>query len=59
MTICSVLAIKSGTEENMEKKKEIWEFLKKENLALWLRLRFDFWGRDAIYLGRAVETCRS
>ena len=28
MTICSVLAIKSGTEENLEKKKELWQYLK-------------------------------
>ena len=34
MTICSVLAIKSGTEENMEKKKELWESLKKQNLPI-------------------------
>ena len=31
MTICSVLAIKSGIEENLEKKKELWESLKKQN----------------------------
>ena len=52
MTICSVLAIKSGTEENMEKKKEIWEFLKKENLALWLRLRFGFLGQGCNLPGK-------
>ena len=52
MTICSVLAIKSGTEENMEKKREIWEFLKKENLALWLRLRFGFLGQGCNLPGK-------
>lgn len=52
MTICSVLAIKSGTEENMKKKKEIWEFLKKENLALWLRLRFGFLGQGCNLPGK-------
>ena len=47
MTICSVLAIKSGTEENLEKKKELWQYLKKQNLPLFLRLRMGFWDRDA------------
>lgn len=52
MTICSVLAIKSGTEENLEKKKELWEFLKKQNLALWLRLRFGFLGQGCNLPGK-------
>lgn len=46
MTICSILAIKSGTEENYEKKKEIWEYLKKQNLHLYLRLRWGFLGQS-------------
>ena len=52
MTICSVLAIKSGTEEYMEKKKELWESLKKQNLALWLRLRFGFLGQGCNLPGK-------
>lgn len=31
MVITSILAIKSGTEENMEKKKELWQSLRKQN----------------------------
>lgn len=31
MTICTVFLIKSGKPENMEKKKEIWHYLKKVN----------------------------
>ena len=42
MTISSVLAIKSGTDENLEKKKELWQYLKKQNLPLYLRLRTGF-----------------
>ena len=30
MVICSILAIKSGTEENLQKKKEIWETTRSE-----------------------------
>ena len=45
MVICSILAIKSGSEENMEKKKALWEELKKSNPALSLRLRWGFLGQ--------------
>ena len=45
MVICSILAIKSGSEENMEKKKALWEELKKSNPALYLRLRWGFLGQ--------------
>ena len=45
MTICSILAIKSGTDENMEKKKQIWEDLREQDLALYMRLRWGFLGQ--------------
>lgn len=45
MTISSILAIKSGTDENMEKKKELWQHLRKQNLKLYLRLRWGFMGQ--------------
>ena len=45
MVICSILAIRSGEEENMEKKKELWESLRKTNMALYLRLRWGFLGQ--------------
>lgn len=39
-TVSSVLLIRSGTEENLEKKKELWEYLKNKDRALykWMRL---------------------
>lgn len=46
MTICSILAIKSGTDENMEKKKELWGYLKKLNLPLYMRIRWGFLGQS-------------
>ena len=52
MTICSVLAIKSGTEENLEKKKELWQYLKKQNLPLFLRLRMGFLGQGCNLPGK-------
>lgn len=45
MVISSILAIRSGTEENMEKKKELWQYARKKNLAMYLRLRFGFLGQ--------------
>lgn len=45
MTVSSILAIKSGTEENLEKKKELWQYLRKQDLKLFLRLRWGFMGQ--------------
>ena len=53
MTICSILAIKSGTDENMEKKKEIWEYLRKLNLPLYLRIRWGFLGQSMNLPGKS------
>ncbi len=39
MTVSSILAIKSGTEENLAKKKELWQYVKQLNVPLYLRLR--------------------
>ena len=52
MTISSVLAIKSGTDENLEKKKELWQYLKKQNLPLYLRLRTGFLGQGCNLPGK-------
>ncbi|MDO4266366.1 MAG: glycosyltransferase [Eubacteriales bacterium] len=45
MTISSILAIRSGTEENMEKKQELWDYLKTQNFKLWFKLRTSFLGQ--------------
>ena len=52
MTISSVLAIKSGTDENLEKKKELWQYLKKQNLPLYFRLRTGFLGQGCNLPGK-------
>ncbi len=46
MVISSILAIRSGTDENMAKKKELWQYVKKRSLPLYLRLRFGFLGQS-------------
>lgn len=45
MTICSILSIRSETEENLQKKKELWQSLRQKNLPLYLRLRCGFLGQ--------------
>lgn len=38
-TVSSVLLIRSGVEENLEKKKELWNYIKGKDKWLWARLR--------------------
>lgn len=51
-TISSVLAIRSGTEENMEKKRKLWEYFRKKDLKLWWRLRMGFLGQGVNLPGK-------
>jgi glycosyltransferase involved in cell wall biosynthesis len=44
-TISSIMLIRSGTEENLEKKKELWQYLKKADFALYYRLRRGIMGQ--------------
>lgn len=53
MVISSILAIRSGSEENMEKKKELWEHVKKTNPKLYLRLRLGFLGQGTNLPGKS------
>lgn len=45
MTISSIMLIRSGTQENLEKKKELWKYLKKKDKRLYFRLRHGIMGR--------------
>ena len=51
-TVSSVLSIKSEKEENLEKKKELWEYLKKEHFALWFKMRSSFLGQGVNLPGK-------
>lgn len=53
MTISSILAIKSGTDENMKKKKELWQYLKQSNASLYRRLRYGFLGQGMNLPGKS------
>ncbi len=45
MTVSSIMLIKSGTEENFEKKQELWQYLKKSDIRLYYKLRRSTLGR--------------
>lgn len=44
-TVSSILLIKSGTDENLEKKKELWDYIKKNDWILYRKLRFGLLGQ--------------
>lgn len=43
-TVSSVLLIRSGLEENLEKKKELWQYIREKDKWLWKRLRYGLLG---------------
>lgn len=43
-TVSSVLLIRSGLEENLEKKKVLWNYIKEQDKWLWFRLRYGLLG---------------
>lgn len=46
MTVSSVLLIKSGTAENLEKKQELWNYLKEQNPRLYRKIRSNLLGQS-------------
>ncbi len=44
--ISSILLIRSGTEENLEKKQELWQYIKQKDKGLFLRLRYGVLGNS-------------
>ncbi|MCM1174081.1 MAG: glycosyltransferase family 2 protein [Blautia sp.] len=50
--ISSVLLIRSGTEESLEKKKELWEYIKQKDKLLYIRLRYGIMGNSMNLPGR-------
>ena len=45
MTVSSIMALRSGTEENFQKKKELWQYLKQRDYPLFLKIRTGLLGR--------------
>ena len=52
ITISSVLSIKSGTEEHLQKKKELWDYLKKTDYDMYKKIRWSFLGMGMNLPGR-------
>ena len=55
-TVSSVLLTKSGTEENLRKKKELWAYIQKENPKVYRHLRHGLLGRLMHLPGRFGRT---
>ena len=51
-TVSSVLLIRSGTEENLEKKAELWQYLKEKDRLLYRCLRHGIMGEAMNLPGR-------
>ena len=43
--VSSILLMRSGLEENFQKKEELWQFINTQNPAVYSKLRHDFMGR--------------
>ncbi len=53
MVVSSILAIRSESQENLEKKKELWQYVKKKNWFLYMRLRWGFLGQGMNLPGKS------
>lgn len=52
MAVSSVMLIRSGTEENMEKKKDIWRYLKNADICIYRKLYLGILGRGVNLPGK-------
>ena len=53
MTVSSILLLRMETSEALDMKKELWEYLKKKDLIMYLRIRHSFLGRMVNVPGKA------
>lgn len=52
-TVSSILLIRSEKKENLEKKKELWNYLKKKDWILYRKLRYGLLGNCTNLPGRS------
>ena len=45
MTVSSIIAIRSKNPENLEKKKELWEYLKEKDAKVYMKIRYGILGQ--------------
>jgi len=52
MTVSSILLIRSKKQENLAKKKELWTYLKKKDLKVFLKIRYGILGQTMNITGK-------
>ena len=45
MTVSSILCIRSKKAENLEKKKELWDYLKEKDFKVYMKIRYGILGQ--------------
>lgn len=53
MVVTTVMLLRSGTEENLEKKRELWRYIKNKDIGLFHRLRNGIMGQTMNLPGRS------
>ena len=53
MTVSSILCIRSKNKENLEKKKELWQYLKKKDMRSFIRIRYGILGQTMNIPGKS------
>lgn len=51
--ISSIMLIRSGTEENLGKKKELWDYIKQKDIFIYTRLRYGILGNSMNLPGKS------
>lgn len=54
-TVSSVMLIRSGTEENLNKKKDLWKYIKNADINIYSKLRLGILGRGSQSSGSRQE----
>lgn len=53
MTVSSILCIRSKNEENLEKKRELWRYLKKMDMKTFIKIRYGILGQSMNIPGKS------
>ena len=53
MTVSSIILIRSKNEENLKKKQELWEYLRKKDLRTFMKIRYGILGQTMNLPGRS------
>ena len=53
MTVSSILLIRSKEKENLEKKKELWLYLKKRDMKTYIKIRYGILGQTMNIPGKS------